>query len=109
MTIDDPSRPAARFDAAIFRAQLGTTIDVGLGTGSVPLRLVEVADGPSAGGFVRFSVLFHGPPAPVLAQGSYAFHSEALGSLVLFIVPIVGSNAERTVYEACFSQPAPTS
>jgi hypothetical protein len=110
MTIDDrhaPSGPAAAFDAALFRAQLGTTMDVDLGTERIPLRLVEVADGPSSGGFVRFSVLFHGPPDRVLAQGSYAFHHEALGALVLFIVPIIGSDAERIVYEACFSQPKP--
>lgn len=35
----------------------------------------------------------------------YAFHHDTLGSLMLFIVPVVGSNAERIVYQACFSGP----
>jgi hypothetical protein len=110
MTTDDrpePASPAPAFEAATFRAHLGTTLDVELGTERVPLRLVDVAGERTGGGFVRFSVLFHGPPDRLLAQGSYTFHHQALGSLVLFIVPIVGSDAERIVYEACFSQPAP--
>ncbi len=105
---DEPARPAApAFEAATFRAHLGTTFDVDLGAERVPVRLADVADERTGGGFVRFSVLFHGPPDRLLGQGSYAFHHQTLGSLVLFIVPIVGSDAERIVYEACFSQRVP--
>ena len=71
------------------------------------MRLIEVSDGRSGGGFQRFSVLFYGPPDRPLVQGTYTFHHEVLGSLALFIVPVLGSNAERLVYEACFSQPVP--
>jgi hypothetical protein len=112
MTIDDRDaaadpEPAAAFDAARFRAQLGTTCVVDSGTGNIPMRLAKVSDGRTGGGFVRFSVLFDGPPERLLVQGTYTFHHEVLGSLALFIVPVLGSDAERIVYEACFSQPAP--
>jgi hypothetical protein len=113
MTMDErrgmvePGPVAGPFDAATFRAELGTTFQVVLGTEHIPLRLAEVADGRTGGGFMRFSVLFHGPPDRMLSQGTYEFGHDKLGSLLLFIVPIVGSDAERIVYEACFSHRLP--
>jgi hypothetical protein len=104
----------AAFDVAAFRAEIDTefVIDPGGGREPVAVKLVEVTEGKSGGGFQRFSVLFHGPVDRFLEQGTYAFQHDSLGSLTLFIVPIVGSNAERIVYEAVFaqrieSQPAP--
>jgi len=94
-----PAEPAA------FRAHLGTALRIDLADGHVPLRIAEVTDRRSRRGIDRFSVFLHGPASPMLPQGSYLLHHDALGSFVLFIVPVIGSNAERIVYEACFSRP----
>jgi hypothetical protein len=107
----DDEPPPVAFDHATFRAQLDSTFALDLGTEPVPLRLAEVSDERTGGGFRSFSVLFHGPAERLVPQGTYLFHHETMGSLALFIVPVVGSNAERILYEASFSQPvvAPSS
>ena len=95
------------FDRDRFRAELDTIFHVVLETERIPLRLVDVTDGRTGGGFARFSVLFHGPPDRILLQGTYELHHDTMGWLALFIVPIIGSNSERIIYEACFSHPVP--
>jgi hypothetical protein len=97
-----------RFAAATFRPHLGTEFRVRSVDGGIPLRLAEVI-ALSGGQFERFSLIFHGPPAPLLPQGMYAFHHDVLAEMELFIVPVVGSNAERILYEACFNVAAETS
>jgi hypothetical protein len=99
---------AAIYKAETFRSQLDTVFQVERDASLVPLRLTDVADGRTGGGFQRFSVLFHGPAEHVLLQGTYTFHHDALGTFPLFIVPLLESNTERIVYEACFSRPLPT-
>ena len=103
----DPMSAAGWIDSAAFAAQLDTTFSVDGDAGRIPLQLAEVVDGPPAGGLERFSLLFHGPPDRLMPQGMYSFHHDALGELVLFIVPIIGSNDHRIIYEACFSRPSP--
>jgi hypothetical protein len=108
----DPMSAAARIDPETFRAHVGTTFDVDGAAGRIPLRLDEVTDVVSSRGIMRFALLFHGPADRLLPQETYLFHHRALGAMMLFIVPVVGSNAERIVYEACFTrpmQPAPSS
>ncbi len=58
---------------------------------SVDVELVEVteqAEGRSDAFRIPFSVLFHGPLQPVLAQGICRLEHERFGVLDLFIVPI---------------------
>jgi hypothetical protein len=92
-------------DPATYRAQLETIFRVEQDAVAIPLRLVEVADERVSGGMRQFSLLFHGPADRLLPQGTYALRHDALGDLDLFIVPIVGSNRERIVYQACFNVP----
>jgi GNAT superfamily N-acetyltransferase len=92
-------------EAIAFERQLDTTMRIDLGRGGLALRIAEVAN-RSRDGVQRFSVYLHGPVEPALPQGSYLVHHDALGSFVLFIVPVIGSDAERIVYEACFTRPA---
>jgi hypothetical protein len=87
-----------------YRAQIGTTFLVAPADDPVPLRLAEVSAERVSNGFAQFSLFFHGPPSRLLPQHIYTLHHDVLGSLALFIVPIVGSNAERIVYEACFTR-----
>jgi hypothetical protein len=102
-----PVTEARRIDPAALRAQLDTTFHVALDADRIPLQLVEVTDEQTRAGFQQFSVLFHGPPDRLLPQGTYSFHHDALGELMLFIVPVIGSNDERILYEACFNQAVP--
>ena len=64
------------------------------GSGSAVSLDAELADVnesvPGATGAYRtpFSVVFHGPPEPVLPQGIYRLEAEHFGSMELFLVPV---------------------
>ena len=96
-------------DPAKFREQLNTVFRVGHNAAAIPLLLAEVTDQRVLGGFEHFSLFFHGPSDRVLPQGTYAMQHDALGTLDVFIVPVIGSNAERIIYQAHFSRPTPAS
>jgi hypothetical protein len=93
-------------DPETYRAHLGTTFRADHDAGRVDLRLVEVERERVGGGFAQFSIFFHGPADHVLPQAVHTMHHEALGAFALFIVPVVGSNHEGILYQACFSRPA---
>lgn len=70
----------------------------------VELALIAVASwGPESpgGDGRRFTLLFHGPPTPVLPQRMYHFDHGSVGSFDIFIVPI-GPEAGSMQYEAVF-------
>jgi hypothetical protein len=58
--------------------------------------------GERPGGRDPFSLVFRGPPEPVLAQAIYALAHGELGTLEIFIVPVARS-AETVSYEAVFT------
>lgn len=91
---------------AEYRSAVDTTFRIEHGGISIPLRLAEVTQARIGGGFEQFSLVFHGSGDLILQQGTYALHHGALGTMQLFIVPVLGSNAERMVYEAVFNRPA---
>jgi hypothetical protein len=91
-------------DPATYREQVGTIFSVDQ-PGPIGLQLTGVTDERVSGGIRQFSLFFHGPADRILPQGTYSFRHAALGSVVLFVVPVIGSNAERIVYQACFSVP----
>lgn len=91
-------------DPATYRRFVGTLFSVDE-PHQVDLRLATVTDERVSGGVLQFSVFFHGPADQILPQGMYSFRHDGLGPLTLFIVPVVGSNEERIVYQACFSVP----
>lgn len=49
-----------------------------------------------------FSLVFHGPPEPVLPQRIYRLENDELGPLEIFLVP-VAADAETVRYEAVFT------
>jgi hypothetical protein len=100
----DLESSGGQVDVAAFHAQIDTMFRVKSGSDPIPLRLAEVIEERSAGGIERFSLFFHGPPDRMLPQDTYSFHHDTLGDITIFIVPIVGSNDERIVYEACFNR-----
>jgi hypothetical protein len=65
------------------------------------VELVDVAASDEAGGR-PFSVVFKGPPEPLLPQRIYRIEHPALGALELFLVPI-GRDAAGISYEAVFA------
>jgi hypothetical protein len=70
-------------------------------------RLALVLDTATAlaarpGGRDPFSLVFRGPPEPLLAQAIHPLDHAALGRLEIFIVPI-GRDATGVSYEAIFS------
>jgi hypothetical protein len=91
-------------DPATYRRLIGTVFSLDE-PHPVDLRLATVTDERVGGGVLQFSVFFHGPADQILPQGTYSFRHDGLGSLTLFIVPVIGSNDERIVYQACFSVP----
>ena len=91
--------------AATFRAHVNTAFVVSPGSGAVTLRLADVVERPISAGLEQFSLFFHGPTDRLLPQGTYEIEHASLGLIALFLVPVVGSNHERIVYEACFSRP----
>lgn len=100
----EPFDRAAGTGHDAYRAQSGTDFNVTRGDGTVALRLASVSDEQRVGEFQQFSLYFHGPPAALLPQGIHLLEHDVLGTLALFLVPILGSNHERIVYEACFNQ-----
>jgi hypothetical protein len=90
--------------AAQFRAEVETMFQVNHPLGPIPLRLASMSDERVTGGFVFFSLFFHGPSDRLMPQGIYPMEHAVLGQFDLFIVPVLGSNHERIVYEAGFSR-----
>lgn len=75
----------------------------------LPMVLAEAAEGTEPGGRgpdgqerLQFSLVFRGPVAPVLRQGSYRLSHQELGELELFLVPL-GPDSEGMRYEAAFA------
>ncbi len=71
---------------------------------AVDLRLAEATEtGPPflPGGRAPFTLLFRGPPAPILPQRIYTLEHAGLGRWDLFLVPL-GPDAEGGRYEAVF-------
>jgi GNAT superfamily N-acetyltransferase len=107
-TGDGPAAaPAPVLTSDLFRSALGTWFEVAQPGPPLLLPLREVNEHAPAGGFVRFSLLFHGPGDRLLPQGLYTLRHPLVGDHDLFLVPVIGSTSERILYECCFSTPDP--
>ena len=76
---------------------------------SLTLVLSEVEAGTQAGAAhpdgttpQQFSLIFRGPSAPQLSQGTWVLDHDEIGELALFLVPL-GPDAEGPRYEAAFA------
>lgn len=63
---------------------------------------VAVSDQPAASGRVPFSILFAGPPDPILPQGIHRLEQRTLGALDVFLVPLQ-PEAGSARYQAVFA------
>jgi hypothetical protein len=92
-----------------FADRLGERFEMQVPEGPpVALELIEATEGETPGGRgpegqerLQFSLVFRGPAAPVLPQGTYPLGHAELEDLELFLVPI-GPDTEGMRYEAAF-------
>ena len=91
------------FTVATFTPLVGEVFEVEAGDEpAVELRLVEATVlGPGVGRD-QFSLVFRGPPGPVMPQSIYPIDHGTLGSFELFLVPI-GADTTGASYEAVFT------
>jgi hypothetical protein len=94
-----------------FAPRVGEGFDVGVDEESktVPMVLAEASEGTEAGGAgpdgeqrLQFSLVFRGPQAPLLPQGTYRVTHPDMGAIALFLVPL-GPDGEGMRYEAAFA------
>jgi hypothetical protein len=98
-----------RVTAATFAPAVGDTFVLDAGeTGLLELELLESRphhpDAPAedaSGARAPFSLLFRGPPDPLLPQRIYRLEHESLGPLEIFLVPVARDEAGSS-YEAVF-------
>jgi hypothetical protein len=89
--------------AATFEPHIGSAFAIGDAPAQIELVLESVTRlGDRPGGREPFSLLFHGPPQPVLAQAIQRLEHPSLGVLEIFVVPLAPvGGASR--YEAIFT------
>jgi hypothetical protein len=90
------------FTLATFKDRLGETFRVD--DGALELELIEATPGiPARPDAPRtpFSIVFRGPPEPVLPQQIYRFEHADLDAFDIFIVPI-GPDESGMQYQAVF-------
>ena len=99
---------------ATFAGQLRTVFSVtDASTGRMELELIEASQSQSPSQTARaldaeyekFSLIFRGPKAPVLAQQIYRFEHPQIGWFHMFIVPIVTPKTNEQHYQAIFNRP----
>jgi hypothetical protein len=92
------------FTLATFTPLVGARFRVTATAGVLELALVEARSRGADGN--PFSLVFKGPPAPLLPQATYRFEHAGLGAFDLFICPIAAP-AEGVRYEAVFNRLPP--
>ncbi|WP_409333237.1 DUF6916 family protein [Trujillonella humicola] len=93
------------FSAEAFAEAAGAPFAAGTTAGPVPLRLLDVVDSSTARAD-QFSLVFSGPSAVPLGQGTRRVQHPQLGVFPLFVVP-VGSDGDVTLYQAVFNRHRP--
>jgi hypothetical protein len=95
-----------QFTIETFRPLVGESFRVENDSDSLELELVAADElgerGGAPSGRVPFSLVFRGPPEPVLPQRIYRFEHDGMGAFEIFIVPI-GRDADGIRYEAIFT------
>lgn len=104
---------------ATFAGQLHTTFRVtDTPAGRLELKLVEASQTKAApcqpaktpdAQYEKFSLIFSGPKAPLLAQQIYRFEHSQIGGFAMFIVPIVTRATKQQHYQAIFNRPVSVS
>jgi Domain of unknown function (DUF6916) len=86
-----------------FAQQIKTSFRVQAETAGVELELIGVSELKLHPGHEQFSIVFRGPIATFLGQGTRSFEHDQIGQFELFIVPIRSDN-DGYYYEAVFNR-----
>lgn len=87
----------------VFRRYVNSVFRLDSEVGQLDIQLVTVRDEDAGAPGRQMSLIFHGPANPVMPQGTYTVRHEVMDPLEMFLVPIAGSNDQRTIYQACFT------
>ena len=99
-----PRGDVASLDHSFFASRIGATLTVPFeNIENITLTLAEVSDLKESKRQERFAVVFRGPLAVPLGQGSYVVELEEIGAFDLFLVP-VGMDEQGYFYEAVFNR-----
>ena len=94
---------SAALDHETFSRHVDSNFRVQAGNGgAISLKLSKISELQLSPRQERFSINFLGPSQPALAQGSYDFEHDEMGSFLLFIVPMLAGE-EGILYEAVFN------
>jgi hypothetical protein len=94
----------APLTVADFSSLVDHPFAVSVGKERLTLSLMEATELKASRPDVRaaFSLLFRGPAAQMIPQGTYEFAHPSLGPVSIFIVP-VGADANGVRYQAIFN------
>lgn len=84
-----------------FRLRTSEAQGLALVLSSATASDVAAGVGPDGAPRQQFSLVFRGPDTPRLSQGVWELEHDAMGDVVLFLVPIQ-PDAEGPLYEAVF-------
>lgn len=86
-----------------FLPHVGSTFRIEVAGGTVELLLAQVGELRSSSRAESFALEFSGRADQPLAQGEHLLEHDALGEIVLFIVPVAGDHEHRG-YEAVINR-----
>ena len=93
-------------DHTTFETRLNDTFRIQLDQGVLALELSEVelnpADSTETSSRRAFTLIFHGPPDPILAEGIHQLEHDDAGTLEIYLIPII-SAPDRQAYQAIFN------
>jgi len=85
---DNLSDPLSNYTKATFTQYLNSVFQLRTGFSVVAVTLLKIDDLPAAKGGECFSLLFRGGGGPALRQNTYSVDHPALGTFLLFLVPV---------------------
>jgi hypothetical protein len=91
--------------ALLFLPHVNTSFTVRSAAGiSARFVLEQVVERAITKNVEQFSLIFRGPDATAVPDGTHAVRHPSLGDFNLFIVPVGASHGRRPLYQACFSR-----
>jgi len=93
-----------QFQCETFQKQLNQVFQIHGEFGTIEATLTDCKklSGPPTNNRAPFSIVFRGPPEPLLDQDTYKVKNDAMGAMEIFLVPL-GPDSTGMRYEAVFT------
>ena len=91
-----------KLSKAVFVALLGETFAVSTSEGTLRIQLVQLDDRAASPVTEQFTLVFRGPRAPALSEGSYPIRHRIGGRTAMFL-QLSQQDADHSYYEAPFN------